>query len=150
MVGRRMPITTWTTSPGREQPLMIPRGLRIAFIVHFAVDMIVGIPLFLFPSFLLGAIGWESIDPIFVRLFAAALLGIGLESLLGYNAEAKVYQAMLNLKIVWSLSAAAGIALSLIYHPTYRIIWVWIGLAVFLGFNLLWLYWRLLLYHMTR
>ena len=111
--------------------------------------MIVGIPMLLFPSLLLGAIGWDAIDPLFVRLFGAALLGIGLESLLGYHADLPVYQAMLNLKIIWSLSASVGIALSLINRPMYRIFWVWIGFAVFVGFNLLWVYWRLYLHHMT-
>ena len=134
----------------QESPPRVPRSLRTWFVVHFAVDMIVGIPLFLAPVTVLGHLGWDRVDPVFTRLFAAALLGIGLESLLGRNAGPEAYKGMLNLKIVWSLSAALGIGLSMAGAAIYRHPLAWSGLAVFLFFHALWVYWRIALHKVGR
>jgi bacteriorhodopsin len=47
---------------------------------------------------------------------------------------------MLNLKIIWSAAASVGIALSLgsVGSP-----YAWVTLAVFVGFHVIWVYWRL-------
>ncbi len=134
----------------RESPSRVPRSLRTWFVVHFAVDMIVGIPLFLAPVTVLGHLGWDRVDPVFTRLFAAALLGIGLESLLGRNAGPEAYKGMLNLKIVWSLSAALGIGLSMTEAAIYRHPLAWSGLVVFVFFHALWVYWRIVLQKLSR
>ena len=52
--------------------------------------------------------------PVRALVSAAALFGIGIESYLGRNAGVEAFTGMLNLKIIWSLSAVVGIALSLL------------------------------------
>ncbi len=120
----------------------VPKALRTWFIIHFAVDILFAIPLLLFPVYLLTLLGWQSVDPVSARLVAAALFGVGIESLLSYKAPLESYGSMLSLKIIWSLGAIAGLALSLIQGAQGRPVAVWILLIVFLAFNILWVYWK--------
>jgi hypothetical protein len=118
----------------------VPDSLRFWFVVHFVVDLIVGVPLLLVPELLLPLLGWRTIDPITSRLVGAALMGIGVESLLGRNASAEVYRAMLNLKIIWASSAVLGISLGL---AAGGVVTGWLFLGIFAGFWGLWVHFRL-------
>ncbi|MFC1891844.1 hypothetical protein ACFLZT_05570 [Thermodesulfobacteriota bacterium] len=122
---------------------MVPNSLRVWFVVHFAVDIIFAIPLLLVPEFTLSVLGWTTVDPMLSRLVGAALMGIGLESLLGRKATVQVFRAMLNLKIIWSLSAIFGIGLSLIQGGP---IMGWIFLIIFAAFCCLWTHYRIKLH----
>jgi hypothetical protein len=51
---------------------------------------------------------------------------------------------MLNLKIIWSIAAIAGFLIAIIQGTANFIIWV--VLLTFVGFNLLWVYWRIRLH----
>ena len=118
----------------------LPPGLRNWFIVHFAADMLFGIPLLFFPEVILPLLGWTTLDPISTRVVGAALMGIGIESLLGRDASVEVYRAMLNLKVIWSGSALLGIGLGLWKGaPTAG----WLFFGVFLLFFCVWAYYRL-------
>jgi len=79
------------------------------FVAHFAVDWAVGIPLLVAPESLLRFFGWHEIDPIATRLFAAALLAIGGQSLLGRNGSVNEFRAMLNLKLIWAEAAVIAL-----------------------------------------
>lgn len=120
----------------------VPKALRIAFIVHFVADVVFAIPLFILPVKFLDFLGWQNADPVVARLVAAALFGIGIESLIGRNASKESFKSMLNLKIIWSSAAIAGFVLSLITYESARIFIVWVLIVVFVVFNLLWVYWR--------
>ena len=76
------------------------------------------------------------------RLVAAALLGIGIESFLGRNAGLEAYAGMLNLKIIWSFVAVVGLVISLIQEEHGGPPAGWMIVLIFLGFNVLWIYWR--------
>ncbi len=65
---------------------MVTDRLRWWFVVHFVLDVVAAVPLFVTPTQLLGWLGWNAVDPISTRLVAAALFGIGIESYLGRNA----------------------------------------------------------------
>jgi len=126
---------------------MVPKSLRFWFIVHFVIDIIFAIPLLLVPEFTLSLLGWTTVDPMLSRLAGAALMGIGLESLLGHKANAQVFCAMLNLKIIWSLSAIFGIGFSLIQGGP---IMGWIFLIIFAAFCCLWIYYRIKLHRTIK
>ena len=81
-------------------------------------------------------------DPVAVRLVAAALFAIGIESYLGHNAGPEAYRGMLNLKIFWSAGAVLALGLGLLAgrQPAWALALL---LAIFLAFNLVWIYWRL-------
>lgn len=116
----------------------VPRGLRVWFVVHFAADLLVAVPLFVAPEAFLGALGWRTVDPFTARIAAGALFGVGVESLLGRNEGVAVFTHMLNLKIVWSLACVVGIGASLAQGAQGRPPMAWAFLAIFVAFHALW------------
>jgi len=121
---------------------MVPPALRRWFVVHFLADVVAAVPLFVAPAWVLGRLGWSAVDPIATRLVAAALFGIGIESYLGRNAGVEAFRGMLNLKVIWSATAALGVLWSqLDGGPPAG----WGVFAIFAGFHLVWLRYRLLL-----
>ena len=90
---------------------MVPQTLRKAFFIHFWVDMIFAIPLFLWPVWFMGLFGFSTIEPITARLVAAALFGIGGVSLIVRNASKEIFEALLKLKLIWSGFAVLGIGM---------------------------------------
>ena len=122
---------------------MVPQSLRLWFVIHFVFDFILGVPLLIAPIWFLTLFGFENPDPFTARLVGAALLGIGGESLLGWNGPIEAFRAMLNLKIIWSLAAIFGIILTLIFNDGPLMAYV--VLLLFAGFSGLWMYYRFLL-----
>lgn len=119
----------------------VPRSLRYWFIVHFVADLLFALPLLFAPISFLSLLGWQTIDPLACRLVGAALVGIGVESYLGRNASLESFRTMLRLKILWSLAANFGIALSLYEGVVPQTAWLF--QIIFGGFSLLWIYYKL-------
>ena len=115
----------------------VPQNLRRWFVIHFAADIIFAIPLLLIPEIIMPLFGWTIVDPITSRLVGAALLGIGVESLLGRNANREVFRAMLNLKVIWAFGAVLGITLGIIAGAPVS---AWLFLAIFVLFLIVWSY----------
>ena len=115
----------------------LPQGLRTWFLIHFAVDMLIGIPLLFFPNLIMPWFGWGQVDPITSRLVGAALLGIGGESLLSRNASIEVFKALLSLKIIWAVGAITAIGLGIAAGGPPL---AWGFLAVFVIFLFIWLF----------
>ena len=122
---------------------MVPRSLRIWFMIHFVIDFAFAIPLLLAPVWFLTLFSFDHPDPFTARLVGAALLGIGGESLLGWEGSPEAFRAMLNLKIIWSLAAIGGIILTLIFSGGP--VMAYIILLLFACFSGLWIYYRFLL-----
>lgn len=121
----------------------VPKTLRVLFVVHFAADISFAVPLLIAPEFFLHTLGWTAVDPFATRLVAAALFGIGIESLLARNAPAASYRSMLSLKIIWSTMALVGMVLTVIQYPRFRILASAAFIAVFAVFNIVWTYWKI-------
>jgi hypothetical protein len=121
----------------------VPRALSFWFVVHFAIDMLVALPLFLFPEWILESAGWEEIDPLLTRVVAAAFFAIGIESLIAQKTTLQGFKNMLDLKIIWSLSAMAGIGWAMISGIQGRPPLGWVALGTFALFHILWIYWRI-------
>ncbi len=116
----------------------VPRALRCWFVVHGVVDWVFAVPLLVFPETLLRALGWTVVDPMAARGVAAALVGIGTQSLLSRNSTVAVYREMLSLKILWSFTATLGFAWTALTAGP-RVGWVFV--AIFALFNIVWVYW---------
>lgn len=112
------------------------------FLVHGIVDLIIAVPLLIVPVAFLEWLGWTGIDPITARIVAAALIGIGVESILSFRSEFYAIKAMLNLKILWALAAIIGVLWSALAEAA--IPWgVWPILGLFAIFLVSWIVWRI-------
>src|SRR3989338_10556741 len=112
-------------------------SLRTWFLIHFIVDYLFAIPLFIAPSWFLSLFGFTVIDPVTARLVAAALFAVGGISLLNRNESANTYKALLKLKIIWSVSAIAGLLVSLWQGAP---VLLWLIVIVFALFCGIWIY----------
>ena len=121
-----------------ESPL-VPKYLRVWFIIHFITDYLFGLPLLLAPLWSLTLFGWTNVDPFTARLVGAALLGIGGESLLMRTASLETFKEMLNLKIIWSISAIFGIIVTIIEGAPPM---GYVFLGIFSVFSATWIYYR--------
>jgi hypothetical protein len=118
---------------------MVPAALRFWFVVHFAADIIFAIPLIFFPGEFMGLWGFESAETLTARLTGAALAGIGGNSLFMHKKGIPVFDTMLTLKIIWSLSAIAAIIITITEGGPASL---YLFLLIFLVFSLLWIYWK--------
>ena len=118
----------------------VPNRLRTWFMIHFIADILFGIPLLFFPKAVLNLFGWTTYDPVMTRLVGAALIGIGIESLLGRNASAETFRAMLNLKVIWATSALFAIGAGIAEGAPSM---AWVVLGIFAVFWVVWVYYRL-------
>ncbi len=116
-----------------------PQSLRNWFTLHFVADLAFAIPLFVAPRVLLGVLGWPCVDPLTTRLVAAALFGIGIQSLIGRNGGLEEFRAMLNLKVIWSGFATTGLLWSVLDGGPPA---GWLFVAIFAGFNAVWTFYR--------
>ena len=133
-------VTTKDAMPAKS----VPPALKTWFVVHCIVDLVFAVPLFIFPEKFLALLGWPFFDPLTVRLVAAALFGIGLESYLGRNGGVERYRSMLRLKIIWSGAATLGILIAMFSLPEPPVVG-WLLAVIFAGFNGLWVWWWLAL-----
>jgi hypothetical protein len=117
----------------------VPGSLRKWFVFHFVADYVFAIPLFIAPVWFLELFGWPCVDPIAARLVAAALFGIGGESLLGRNGDLDSFRTMLRMKVIWSATATVGIGIAMLEGAPSG---GWLFFGTFLIFNVLWTtYW---------
>jgi len=115
----------------------LPSSLRTWFVIHFVVDYLFAIPLFIAPRWFLSFFGFTIIDPVTARLVAAALFAVGGISLLSRNESVGTYKALLKLKIIWSVSAIVGLLVSLWQGAP---VLLWLIVIVFALFCGIWSY----------
>jgi len=117
----------------------IPTSLRVWFVIHFVADMIFGIPLLLYPVWVLGFFGIDNVEMLTARLVGAALIGIGGVSLLVHKKGIETYQALLSLKLIWASAAIVAIILSLLQGAPENVCWI---LRIFIIFWGVWAYYK--------
>jgi hypothetical protein len=125
----------------------VPASLRTWFIVHFAVDVALALPLLLAPVQVLGWVGWSHVDPVTARLFGAALLGIGAASLATHRHGVGAYRVMLTLKIVWSVAAIFGLLAAIAEGAPSA---AWALLSAFIALSGVWMSYAIRLKQMEQ
>lgn len=110
------------------------KSLRVWFKIHFLVDILFAIPLFLFPIWTLGLFGIVS-EPVLARLIGAALVGIGGVSYLTKTKQE--FKILLKLKVLWSSAAIVALVWSVIEGASSLI---WVLVVVFVLFFGVWWY----------
>ena len=116
----------------------VPKSLRTWFFIHFLVDLLFSIPLFLFPLLVLNLINIQA-DPLAARIIAAALFAIGTTSLLEKKKGMESYQSLLTLKIIWSSVALLALLIGILQTKN---VLLFPAFAIFLFFNVLWVYYK--------
>lgn len=112
------------------------------FIAHGIVDLLFAVPMLVVPEAFLKALGWHVVDPVVARVVAAALIGIGGESLIAMRAEFHAVKSMLELKILWSIAAIIGLVVSATMADALP--WgVWPIGGIFIVFSAVWIVWRI-------
>lgn len=115
----------------------VPNSLRHWFVVHFILDALFAIPLFIAPVYTLQLFGWTTIDPVAGRLVASAFFAIGTTSLITRNADVSSYRSLLILKLIWSGTALLGLLLNIANGaPTFS----WAAIGIFVIFFIVWAY----------
>ena len=125
----------------------VPASLRTWFLVHFAVAAAAGLPLLVAPAPVLGMLGWSQVDPVTARLCGAALLGIGVASLVTHRHGVGAYRVMLTLKIVWSVAAIFGMLACIADGAPSA---AWALLSAFIAFSGVWMSHAIRLRQMER
>jgi len=115
----------------------VPASLHLWFVIHFVVDYLFAIPMFIAPEWFLSLFGFTVVDSVTARLVAAALFAVGGISLLSRNESVNTYNSLLKLKIIWSVSAIAGLLVSLWQGAP---VLLWLVVLVFALFCGIWSY----------
>ncbi|MBP9762786.1 hypothetical protein KBD34_04175 [Patescibacteria group bacterium] len=123
--------------PIPSSAISVPTSLRTWFVVHFIIDALFAIPLFIAPHYVLGMFGWTTIDPVAGRLVASAFFAIGTTSLITRRADASSYRSLLILKLLWSGIALLGLFINIANGaPAFA----WIAVGVFVVLFIVWAY----------
>ena len=115
------------------------KALKITFLVHGIVSLILGALMLLIPGRFLTILGWAPIDPIISRLLGAALLALAWSSFRGWRATEWTQVAILvELEAAFCVLACVGLLRHLIiaYYPLI----VWLDFAVFAVFAIAWIF----------
>lgn len=96
--------------------------------------------LLLAPGRFLGIFGWQPVDPLISRLLGAALLALAWSSFRGWQAESfSQVTTLIEMETIFTVSGSLGLmrhVLKAYYYPWY----VWVVLAVLVGFAIVWVY----------
>lgn len=115
------------------------RALRILFLVHAAVGIVVGGLLLIIPGRLLEWLQWgPAIDPIVSRLLGAAILAFAWSSLYGWRATQRSQVSILiQMEAVFTVLACVGM-LRHMYRGSGWIPAAWVSLGLFAAFAIAW------------
>jgi hypothetical protein len=115
------------------------RSLRITFLVHAIVALLMGVPLLAAPGRWLSLFGWAPIDPLMSRMLGAALLAMAWSSVRGYLAEEwDQVEIVVELEVAFTVLASFGLLRHLLIGtwPWYT----WAIFGIFALFSVAWIY----------
>lgn len=120
------------------------RSLKVIFLIHAIVSVILGVLFLVIPGRFLGLFGWAPIDPLISRLLGAAFLALAWSSYRGSRATEKAQIAILvETEAVFCVLAALGLLRHLLVagYPWYP----WLLFAGFAAWAIVWVYGLLVL-----
>jgi len=112
------------------------RALKVTFVVHGIVAVVIGAPLLLAPGRFLGWIGWAPVDPLISRLLGAAILGLGWSSFRGLGALPGERRILIETELAFTVLGCAGLLRHMLKwtYPWF----VWLTFAVLAAFAVAW------------
>jgi hypothetical protein len=111
----------------------VSKRLKLTFLIHAVVGVLLGLPLFIIPGRLLQWLGWAPIDPIISRLLGAALLALAWSSFRGWQAAERAQIAILiEMEVALTVLGCVGLLRHLLFSRYPAIVWVvFVLLALF-------------------
>lgn len=123
----------------------ISKQLKIMFLVHFFVSIIMGLVFLIFVESFTALIQWPNADPVAGRLLGASLLAFSTSSLLAWReTEWLKVKLIVQMEIVWC-AVGSIILLVCVFIPTFLLpffTWVFIVLLLFFLIVFVWLYFQ--------
>jgi hypothetical protein len=115
------------------------QGLKITFLIHAIVALVLGIVLYVIPGTSAGWVGWKPIDMNMTRFFAAALLALAVSSWFGYRAARwEEVRVVVQTEIAFTvLGAVAGLYGFFVKGaPAF----IWVAIVIWVAFAAAWIY----------
>ena len=111
----------------------MPRWLRVTFLIHAILSLLIGAALLIVPGHALALVNWLPNDPLMTRLVGAALLALAWSSFRGWKASDYAQVAILvEAEAIFTTLGALGLLRHLVKAWYPPIGWVTFGLlAVF-------------------
>ena len=114
------------------------KTLKLTFLVHAIVSIILGAPLLAMPGLILQWLGWVPIDPIISRVLGAALLALAWGDFRSWRALSRREVAvLLEVQLGFATLGGVGLLRHLLLGRWPAM--VWILFAAFLLFAVAWL-----------
>jgi membrane protein DedA with SNARE-associated domain len=109
------------------------KALRITFIIHAIIAILLGAPLLIAPGRFLGAFGWAPVDPLLDRVLGAALLALAWNSYQGWRAKERAQVTVsVEMEAIFCVLACLGLLRHLLKAHYPLIVWlVFVVLAIF-------------------
>lgn len=115
------------------------QSLRITFLVHAIVGVLLGLPLLAAPGRWLTLLNWAPIDPLASRMLGAAILALAWGSLRAYRAEEwSEVELLVEVEAAFTTLASVGLLRHLLVGS-----WPWVPWAIFAitaVFAIAWIY----------
>lgn len=116
---------------------MMSKSLKITFLVHAVIAVLVGAPLLIAPGRLLTWIGWAPIDPLISRLFGAALVALAWSSFRAWQAVGRDEVVILvEMEAAFAVLGCVGLLRHLLFSRWPATVWV--VFAVLAAFAVAW------------
>jgi O-antigen/teichoic acid export membrane protein len=109
------------------------KWLKIVFLVHMVVAVVLGALFLIIPGRFLSWLGWAPVDPLLTRVLGAALLALGWGSFRGWRAQERAQVAVLiEVEAAFTILGAVGLLRHLlIAHYPWMVWLLFAGLAAF-------------------
>ena len=115
------------------------RGLKTTFLVHAIVTLAFGVVLYLIPDTWATFVNWTPFDAVVTRIYAAALLAIGVSSWLGYRASRwDEVRIVVQMEVVLTVLGGLISLYSALFAGAPQFIWA--PVVIFVGFAVAWIY----------
>lgn len=122
-------------------PSQISKQLKILFLIHFFVSIIMGLVFLIFIEAFVSLIQWPNPDPVAGRLLGAALIGFSASSLLAWReTEWMKVKLIVQMEIVWCAVGAVVLLVSVFFFPLPFFTWLFIILLLFFFIVFVWFY----------
>lgn len=113
-------------------------GLKLTFLIHALVALVIGLPLLIAPGRFVDLVGWMPVEPILARILGAALLALGWGSFrVWQSADKELAAVLIQVEAVFAVLAGVGVLRHLLI-ANYPVT-VWVALLVFAAFAIAWI-----------